>query len=271
MNRLRSPGLLYLLCVLCASVRAHADAISQPQAPQQYGYQVLGQKPQSRAHFVQGLQIVDDMLYVSTGGYGNSRLLQYRFDTGELLHEKRLAATLFGEGLTVLGNRVYQLTWRARRLLVYRREDLAAEGYFSIPGQGWGLTDNGSELIYTDGGHQLHFLDPADGRHLRSVAVHDQGVPVARLNELEWIDGQIWANVWQSERIVVINPDSGAVTAIIDLAGLLPRAERQPGTDVLNGIARNPADGELWVTGKNWPWLYRIALVPISATAGKSR
>lgn len=265
-----SDGCTLLLCLLLgASLQAQAGTATQ--SIKHYNYKVAEKRPQSRTHFVQGLQIVDGMLYVSTGGYGSSRLLQYRFDDGVLVREKQLPPALFGEGVTVLGNRVYQLTWRARRLLVYRRQDLAAEGYFSIPGQGWGLTDNGKELIYTDGSHHLHFLDPADGRHLRSIAVHEQGAPVDRLNELEWIDGEVWANVWQSDRIVVINPYNGAVTATVDLTGLLPRAERRQDTDVLNGIARNPATGDLWVTGKNWPWLYRIILAPIPAATAKSR
>ncbi|WP_162300039.1 glutaminyl-peptide cyclotransferase [Kineobactrum sediminis] len=270
MNHFSYRGLLVCL-LLGASLRAPAETAAQAHPLQHYSFKVVEQRPQSRTHFVQGLQIVDGMLYVSTGGYGRSQLLQYRFDDGVLVREKHLSPALFGEGLTVLGGRVYQLTWRARRLLVYRRQNLAAEGYFAIPGQGWGLTNNGKELIYTDGSHHLHFLDPVDGRHLRSIAVHEQGAPVDRLNELEWIDGEVWANVWQSDRIVVINPDTGAVTATIDLTGLLPRAERRQGTDVLNGIARNPATGELWVTGKNWPWLYRIVLTPIPAATAKSR
>jgi glutamine cyclotransferase len=252
------PGCLLL--VLFSSAVAALD---------QYSYRVLEKKPQSRSHYVQGLQIVDDMLYVSTGRYGQSRLLQYRFADGELLSERRLHPRLFGEGLTVLGERVYQLTWQARRMLVYRRDGLELETTFTLPGEGWGLTDNGDELIYTDGGHQLHFLDPVDGRHLRSIAVTERGLPLPRLNELEWIDGRVWANIWQSDRIVVIDPDSGEVCASIDLRGLLPLPERRPDTDVLNGIARNPADEGLWVTGKNWPWLYRIELIP--ATGAESR
>lgn len=240
-------------------------------ALEQFGYRVLEQKPQARDSFVQGLQIVDGKLYVSTGLYGQSRLLRYRFEDGELLDQRRLHPRLFGEGLTVFGDRVFQLTWRARRMLVYTREDLSPAAVFTLPGEGWGLTDNGSELIYTDGSHYLHFLDPDSGRHLRSVAVTEQGKPVVRLNELEWIEGRVWANVWQTDRIVIIDPASGEVTASVDLTGLLPASERRPDTDVLNGIARNPADGGLWVTGKNWPWLYRIELVPAAAEPAESR
>lgn len=240
-------------------------------AVEQFGYRVLEQKPLARDSFVQGLQIVDGKLYLSTGLYGRSRLLRYRFEDGELLDQRRLHPRLFGEGLTVFGDRVFQLTWRARRMLVFTREDLSPATVFTLPGEGWGLTDNGRELIYTDGSHHLHFLDPDNARHLRSVAVTEQGRPVAHLNELEWIDGKVWANVWQTDRIVVIDPASGEVSASVDLRGLLPPAERRPDTDVLNGIASNPEDGSLWVTGKNWPWLYRIELVPGTAGPAESR
>lgn len=240
-------------------------------AVEQFSYRVLEKKPLARDSFVQGLQIVDGELYLSTGLYGQSRLLRYRFEDGALLDQRRLHPRLFGEGLTVFDGRVFQLTWRARRLLIYTREDLNPAAVFTLPGEGWGLTDNGRELIYTDGSHYLHFLDPDNGRHLRSVAVAEQGRPVAHLNELEWIDGKVWANVWQTDRIVVIDPGSGTVTASIDLGGLLPPSERRPNTDVLNGIARNPEDGGLWVTGKNWPWLYRIELVPSAAGEAESR
>ena len=131
-----------------------------------------------------------------------------------------------------------------------------------IPGQGWGLTQHGEELIYSDGSDQLYFVSPYQHRINRAIRVTENGRPVTYLNELEWIEGRIWANVYQSNRIVIINPDNGEVEGSVDLKGLLPAPERRPGTDVLNGIARNPADGSIWVTGKNWPWLYQIELVP---------
>ncbi len=240
-------------------------------AVEQFSYRVVEKKPQARNSFVQGLQIIDGELYVSTGLYGQSRLLRYRFADGELLDQRRLHPRLFAEGLTVFGNRVYQLTWRERRMLVYNRQELSPVAVFALPGEGWGLTDNGRELIYSDGTERLHFLDPDSGRQLRTLTVTEQGQRVVHLNELEWIDGQIWANVWTTDRIVVIDPDSGEVTASIDLSGLLPPAERPANADVLNGIARNPADGGLWVTGKNWPWLYRIELVPAAAGPANSR
>lgn len=259
-----SPALIALLAVWIQP-GARAEAIEQ------WSYRVIEQRSQPRDHFVQGLEIVDGMLYVSTGGYGSSRLLQYRFPEGDLVARQHLHPRLFGEGLTVLGERIYQLTWRARRLLVFRRDGLAPETLFTIPGQGWGLTNNGRELVYTDGGHELIFLDPQDGKELRRIPVSEAGNPLPQLNELEWIDGRVWANIWRQDRIVVIDPASGQVTDSIDLAGLLPDEERRRDTDVLNGIARDPATGALWVTGKNWPWLYRIERVPARETGDDSR
>jgi len=150
-------------------------------------------------------------------------------------------------------------------MLVYQREQLQPLHSVPLPGEGWGLTSNGRELVYSDGSHKLHFMSAQSGKILRSVAVTEQGKPVARLNELEWIDDQIWANIWQTERIVIINPGNGEVQANIDLQGLLPPDERRSGTDVLNGIAHNPRDGGIWVTGKRWPWIYRIELLPKAA------
>lgn len=248
---------LALLLCLCTCLPPGASA-----AVEEFGYRVTDRKPQDRQNFVQGLEIVDGYLYVSSGNYGRSRLLRYLFDEGTLDTGRRVHPRLFAEGLTVFGDRVYQLTWRARLALVYSRDELEGIDWFPIPGEGWGLTNNGEELIYSDGSHRLHFLSPTTRRISRSIEVRQDGVPVPRLNELEWVDGRIWANIWRTDRIVIIDPASGEVTAGIDLSGLLPEAERRPDTDVLNGIARDPADGSIWVTGKRWPWLYQIELVP---------
>ncbi len=233
-------------------------------AVEQYGYRILDRKPQPRDHYVQGLQIVDGYLYVSLGEYGRSRLLRYRFDDGELDAGIRLPDHLFGEGLTVVGDRIYQLTWKNRALLVYDRADLAGRAWFPLPGEGWGLTYDGAQLVYSDGTNRLHFMDPDTGHISHSLRVTENGKPLAgQLNELEWIDGKVWANIIRTDRIVVIDPGSGAVTASIDLSGLRPEETLRDINGVLNGIARNPADGAIWVTGKRWPWLFRIELVPL--------
>lgn len=229
-------------------------------AVQEYGVEVVGQSAQPRDHFVQGLEIVDGQLYVGTGLYGASRLLRYDMASGALLASRRLERRLFGEGVTVLGDTVYQLTWRSGTLLRYNRADLSEKARWAVPGEGWGLTNDGERLIYSDGSDRLHFLSPVDGRRLASIAVRRDGAPLRLLNELEWIDGRIWANVWGTDNIAIIDPESGAVVAMVDLRGLLPASERRRGTDVLNGIAQDPATGAIWVTGKRWPWRYKIRL-----------
>lgn len=256
--------------VLLALLSSPAGAV------QQFTYRVVDQKPQARDTFVQGLEIVDGLLYVSSGGYGKSRLLCLDFASGALQLEHRLDPGLFAEGITVLGERLYQLTWRAGMLLVYNKSDLIVSQRWRIPGEGWGMTNNGKELIYSNGSNRLYVVSPTEVGITRTITVTEAGKPVVRLNELEWIGGRIWANIWQTNRIVIIDPVSGRVEGSVNLQGLLPIMERRPDTDVLNGIARNPADGGIWVTGKNWPWLYRIELVALAAPdpatrAGESR
>ena len=231
---------------------------------QHYQVRVIDQKPQPRENFVQGLAIVDEHLYVSTGNYGQSQLLRYRFTDGVLDSSRRMNPRVFAEGLSVLGNKIYQLTWRKQAMLVYRKSDLEFLRWLPIKGEGWGLTNNGTELIYSDGSEHLHFLSPETAQVLRSIRVTENGKPVRLLNELEWIEGSIWANIWQSDRIVIIDPTSGKVSADIDLRGLLPENDYRADTDVLNGIAHNPEDGSVWVTGKRWPWLYQIELLPVT-------
>ena len=242
-------------------------------ASQQYSYKVVDKKPQSRDIFVQGLQIADDKLYVSGGGYNKSRLLRYNFSTGELELERKVDPRLWAEGLTVFNDRLYLLTWKSRNLFVYSKDELRGIERMQIPGEGWGLTHNGEQLIYSDGSDRLFYLSPDKHQITHTLSVKENGQPVVRLNELESIDDRIWANVWQTNRIVIINPADGTVEGSIDLQGLLPVPEWRTDTDVLNGIALNPADDGIWVTGKNWPGMYRIEQVPAYAehTATESR
>lgn len=235
-------------------------------AIEQYSYRVTDRKPQPRDHYVQGLQIVDGYLYVSTGEYGRSRLLRYRFDDGTLDTGVRLPPQLFAEGVTVMGDAVYQLTWKNRALLVYNRDDLSKRRWLPLPGEGWGLTDDGAQLIYSDGTNRLHFMNPQTGHISHSLQVTENGSPLkGRLNELEWIGGKVWANIILTDRIVIIDPASGQVTANIDLHGLRPQETLGDINEVLNGIARNPEDGTIWVTGKRWPWVFQIELIPAAA------
>jgi glutamine cyclotransferase len=253
------PRLLILF--LAALVAATASATEQ------FGYKVIDRKPQSRGNFVQGLQILDDKLYVSAGGWGKSRLLRYDFNSEQLEVERKIDPRLWAEGLTILGDTLYLLTWKSRNLFVFSRDELKATGRMRIPGEGWGLTNDGKQLIYSDGSNRLYFVSPTEHRITRVLNIYKDGKAVNRLNELEWIDGRIWANVWETNLIVIIDPDNGEIQGIVNLQGLLPIMERRADTGVLNGIACNPADGAIWVTGKNWPWLYRIELVPGATSA----
>ena len=241
-------------------------------AVEDIAWELLGKLPHSRSDFVQGLEIRDGKLFQGTGVRRRSRLQVFDLESGELIMQQALPDQYFGEGITVLGSRVVQLTWRAGKGLVFRRADLSLMQEFSLPGEGWGLTNDGRRLIYSDGSHVLRFIKPGTWELDGSLEVTLDGKPISLLNELEWTPGGLFANVWRRDVILRINPDTGEVTGEIDLAGLLPAWERRRSTDVLNGIAHNPADGTFWVTGKNWPWLYQIRLLPADwETGGKTQ
>ncbi|GAB5415333.1 MAG: hypothetical protein Cons2KO_29360 [Congregibacter sp.] len=243
----------FAMAALLLSPLSHAELVI-------YDYTVEEKLPQSRQNFVQGLQIFDELLYVGTGQYGESRLLAYSFPDMRLLQEFKLPANLFGEGVTRLGNRIFQLTWRSRRLLEYDADSFRLIKTHTIQTEGWGITHNGSELFYSDGSQNIYVLSPDTLVPRRTITVTLNGRPLPRLNELEWIENEIWANVFQANQLVRIDPDTGRVTAVVDLRGLLPEDERREGTDVLNGIAWDARSRALWVTGKRWPWLYRVSL-----------
>jgi len=225
-----------------------------------YGYRVVSQRRFDRENFTQGLEFHDGRLYVSSGGYGQSMIRVYDFPQMTPLLSVPVDPRIFAEGLTIIDNQLILLSWRERVMLVYSLPDLTLVGQSPLPGQGWGATHQGSVLWFSDGSDRLYSADLAAGGQITVLPVRLLGKPVRNLNELEWVDGEIWANVWQTDRIVRIQPDTGEVTGVIDLTGLLPEDDRLRDTDVLNGIARHPETGALWVTGKNWPWLYEIAL-----------
>ena len=225
-----------------------------------YGYRVVSQRRFDRENFTQGLEFHDGRLYVSSGGYGKSTIRVYDFPQMTPLLSVPVDPRIFAEGLTIIDNQLILLSWRERVMLVYSLPDLTLVGQSPLPGQGWGATHQGSVLWFSDGSDRLYSADLAAGGQITVLPVRLLGKPVRNLNELEWVDGEIWANVWQTDRIVRIQPDTGEVTGVIDLTGLLPEDDRLRDTDVLNGIARHPETGALWVTGKNWPWLYEIAL-----------
>jgi glutamine cyclotransferase len=231
-------------------------------ATPRYTYQIIHTYPHDREAYTQGLIFVEGVLYESTGLWGASTLRKVALETGEVLQIYSLPDQYFGEGLTLFGDRLIQLTWQSQIGFVYDRDSFALLGTFSYPTQGWGLTHDTQDLIMSDGSATLHFLDPHTFEERKQVQVYDENGLVARLNELEYIDGQVYANVYQTNRVARIDPQSGRVTAWIDLAGLLQPEDLNPPVDVLNGIAYDAPSDRLFVTGKLWPKLFEIELIP---------
>ncbi len=237
------------------SVATAAPLILNPTAPVA-GYRVVNEYPHDRRAFTQGLVYVDGVLYEGTGRYGESTLRRVDLETGKVLQSRALDPVHFGEGIAVLGDRIYQLTWKTQTCFVYDRETFAPLDTFSYPTEGWGLTTDGERLIMSDGTNRLAVRDPATFAEVGSLEVFDGDQPVPALNELEYIDGEIWANVWRSDLIARIDPATGRVNSWIDLTELL--GDRGEKVDVLNGIAHDPTTGRIFVTGKLWPRLFEI-------------
>lgn len=265
------PGLrlcLSLLAAFFASSSALAQRISQlpvnaAKAPPVYGYQVVHSYPHDPEAFTQGLVYKGGFLYESTGLQGQSTVRKVELKTGRVLQQAGLPDALFGEGITVWEERLIGITWQSQFGYVLDVQSFKPLARFSYPGEGWGLTHNGQEIIMSDGTAELRFLDPNNLRELRRLRVSAAGKPVTQLNELEWVEGEVWANIWQTDRIARIDPKSGQVTGWIDLSGLLSAAERrQSNADVLNGIAYDPLTQRIFVTGKLWPKLFEIKLRP---------
>jgi len=235
--------------------------LSQADAPV-YGYWVVREYPHDRSAFTQGLVYVDGYLYESTGLEGASSLRQVDLETGKVIRRRALKPDEFGEGLTDWGGRLLQLTWTSMRGFIYDRASFARSGTFRYAGEGWGLTHDGRRLILSDGTAVLRFLDPETFREIGRLPVQDEGRAVQGLNELEYVGGEVYANVWQSDRVARISPETGAVLGWIDLTGLLSEADARYPVDVLNGIAYDSGRERLFVTGKWWPKLFEIIVGP---------
>lgn len=248
--------------VTATSATVESSPATTADGPTVYRYRVVNVYPHDPDAFTQGLVYHDGIFYEGTGLKGSSSLRKVAIETGEVLQIHNLAPEYFGEGIALVGDRIWQLTWREQTAFLYDRETFQQLNTFGYPTEGWGLTYDGTRLIMSDGSANLYFRDPETFQLLAQVQVRDDQGPVVRLNELEFIDGQVYANVWQTDRVAVIDPASGNVTAWIDLAGLLdPEDVTQP-VDVLNGIAYDAANDRLFVTGKLWPKLFEIELVP---------
>lgn len=222
--------------------------------------EVVSAYPHDEDAFTQGLVFHEGRLYEGTGQYGRSSLREVDLRSGAVRRIAPLNRAYFGEGITVMGNKIYQLTWQNGVGAIYDLESFEVTGVFRYDGEGWGLTHDGEHLILSDGTATLRFIDPEDFSVAREVEVVGADGPVARLNELEYIRGEVWANIWYEDRIVRIDPATGAVTGTIDLSGIYPIVLRGS-EEVANGIAFDADTQKIFVTGKNWPQLYEIRLV----------
>ena len=228
-----------------------------------FTYAVVNTYAHDPTAFTQGLVFDHDVLFEGTGLRGQSTLRRVELTTGKVLQMQALPAQFFGEGVVVFGNTIIQLTWQSRIGFVYDKRTFALLDQFTYPTEGWGITHDGNRLIMSDGTPTLHVLDPDTFEEIAQIAVHDESGPVTRLNELEYVRGEIYANVWQTDRIARIDPQSGRIVGWIDLTGLLAPEERRQPVDVLNGIAYDAPHDRLFVTGKLWPKLFEIRLVAL--------
>ena len=254
--RVRGVALAGFLVQACAGPESSAPVQATP-APPVYGYEVVREYPHDPEAFTQGLIFRDGFLFESTGQLGRSTLRKVRLETGEVVQRHALPNDIFGEGLTDWGSQLIQLTWVSNVGFVYDVASFKELRRFNYAGEGWGITHDDKRLIMSDGTPNLRFLDPATFDEHARLNVHDHNGSVDDLNELEFVKGSVYANVWLTERIAIISPDSGSVTAWVDLTGLRPRQGGR-GDEVLNGIAYDAAGDRLFVTGKLWPRLFEI-------------
>ena len=232
----------------------------QKSAPDTLAYQIISTRPHDDSAYTQGLQLLDGRLYESAGQYGESALREIDPATGKVLRKRPLAKTVFGEGLTILNKEMWVLTWKENTAYVFDPETFKPIRSHTYQGEGWGLTNDGKQLIMSDGGSDLKFIDPKDFSVVKTLPVKDGTTSVKNLNELEMVDGQIFANIYQSDRVARISPETGLVTGWLDLKGLKHQLSSPNRADVLNGIAYDKATGNLLVTGKYWPQLFEIKI-----------
>jgi glutaminyl-peptide cyclotransferase len=246
------------LALMASTIGYHATAGSQrlTGAPVSR-YEVVRTYPHDPKAFTQGLEFADGVLYEGTGMNGASGIRKVRLETGEVLQVQKLEERYFGEGITLFGDSIIQLTWKAETGFVYDRTTFERRRSFNYTGEGWGLTHDDTRLIMSNGSSSLRFLDPKTFKEVGRLHVTDRGRPVAQLNELEIVKGEIYANVWQTDRIARISPETGEVVGWIDMRGLLTPSE-STGVDVLNGIAYDAKGDRLFVTGKWWPKVFEV-------------
>jgi glutamine cyclotransferase len=243
-----------------ASAAAPAPPPPQAGSPPVFTYRIVNTHPHDPRAYTQGLIYKDGFLYESTGRHGESSIRKVRLETGQVLQQHDVDAKYFGEGMTDWRGSLLQLTWKAGLGFVYDLASFKPARTFAYSGEGWGLTHDSTRLIMSDGSARLRFLDPVTFRETGSIDVRDRARPVWQLNELEFIKGEIYANVWQTERIARISPTTGDVLGWVDLTGIWPGRPKADQDAVLNGIAYDAAGDRLFVTGKWWPHVYEITL-----------
>ena len=229
--------------------------------PQFYGYKIIKVYPHDANAYTQGLLFDNGVLYESTGLEGHSSLRKVEIATGKVLKNKKLADEYFAEGLVLLNDKLYQLTWQNNKAFVYDVNTFEQLHEFGYGGEGWGITTDGKLLYMSDGTDEIRILNPETFKKVGSINVYTDNSKVMYLNELEWINGEIWANVYTTNAIIRIDPRSGAVKGVIDMSGLLTESDINSNTDVLNGIAYDEATGRIFVTGKNWNKLFEIEVL----------
>ena len=263
MTKIAWIGLLAMTLAACSgrtkTLRTETPAAT-PAAPRTYTYRVIESYPHSTDSYTQGLLFADGVMWEGTGEYGHSRLQRIDLETGRTDVVATLPRSEFGEGIALLDGKIYQLTWENNKAYVYDAATGRQLRTFAYAGEGWGLTTDGEKLYMSDGTANIYTLDPATFKREKRTTVTLRGETLNFLNELEWIDGKIWANVYTTDQIVIIDPATGAVEGIVDLTGLLPEEDVTPATDVLNGIAYDAAGGRIFVTGKNWNKLFEIEI-----------
>lgn len=254
--RSRPVWAVYITLVLVGAL----IGVARGAEPPTYSYRVINQFAHDPSAFTQGLIVSDGRLYESTGLYGQSTLREVEITTGRINRAMQLPPTVFGEGLALWNDALIVLTWQNRVAFAFDKATFKLQKQFRYDTEGWGLTQDGRSLIMSDGSSTLYFMDPSTFQLLRKVDVKSAEVPVSRLNELEYVNGQIYANVWQTPRIAIIDPNTGLVTAWLDLSTLTQQHTRNP-DHVLNGIAYDALSKRLFVTGKQWNVIYEIEIV----------
>jgi glutamine cyclotransferase len=251
-----------LLLVAVALVACSCTPSTEAGAIPEYTYKIVHTYPHDTTAFTEGLFYLNGFLYEGTGQSGQSSIRKVKLETGEVLQKRDISEDYFGEGIINWNNTLYELTWQTQVGFIYDLNTFEPKGQFTYPGEGWSFTKDDHQIIMDDGTPQIRFWDPLTLKETGRITVTADGQPVERLNELEWVKGELFANIWETDRIARIDPKTGTGVGWIDCTGLLPPAERTPGSDsVLNGIAYDAQGGRLFVTGKNWSKLFEIQLV----------